>query len=97
MNRKNRKRQCKKKFRWCNEEIIITKIKWSIFVFIVVQYESIISRTFVFAYPLITCLSTGQGLSNNEVKCILQDHKGFMWFGTLDGLNRYDGYAFKVF
>nr|WP_183580900.1 hybrid sensor histidine kinase/response regulator transcription factor [Mucilaginibacter sp. X5P1] len=38
-----------------------------------------------------------QGLSNNAVRCIFQDHKGFLWFGTFDGLNRYDGYSFKVF
>src|SRR5688500_3184607 len=37
------------------------------------------------------------GLSNNNVLCILQDKKGFMWFGTRDGLNRFDGYAFKIF
>ena len=38
-----------------------------------------------------------RGLSNNDVTCIFQDHHGFMWFGTYDGLNRYDGYSFKVF
>ncbi|NGM61530.1 histidine kinase [Sphingobacterium sp. SGG-5] len=38
-----------------------------------------------------------QGLSNNAVLCSLQDSKGFMWFGTKDGLNRFDGYTFKVF
>jgi len=37
------------------------------------------------------------GLSNNAVICSLQDSKGFMWFGTRDGLNRFDGYTFKVF
>lgn len=37
------------------------------------------------------------GLSNNAVICCLQDRRGFMWFGTKDGLNRFDGYAFKVF
>lgn len=37
------------------------------------------------------------GLSNNAVICSLQDTKGFLWFGTKDGLNRYDGYSFKVF
>lgn len=41
--------------------------------------------------------STTEGLSHNEVLCILQDHKGFMWFGTYDGLNRFDGYTFKVY
>ncbi len=38
-----------------------------------------------------------QGLSSNKVNCIMQDKKGFMWIGTDYGLNRYDGYNFKVF
>jgi ligand-binding sensor domain-containing protein len=42
-------------------------------------------------------LSTDQGLSQSHVLCVLQDSKGFMWFGTADGLNRYDGYDFKVY
>ncbi|MDB5130590.1 MAG: hybrid sensor histidine kinase/response regulator [Mucilaginibacter sp.] len=37
------------------------------------------------------------GLSNNAALCSLQDNNGFMWFGTKDGLNRFDGYTFKVF
>ncbi|GHT30696.1 hybrid sensor histidine kinase/response regulator [Bacteroidia bacterium] len=37
------------------------------------------------------------GLSNNIVNCSLQDSHGFMWFGTRDGLNRFDGYTFRVF
>lgn len=37
------------------------------------------------------------GLSNNAVICSLQDHNGFLWFGTKDGLNRFDGYSFKTF
>jgi signal transduction histidine kinase/ligand-binding sensor domain-containing protein/DNA-binding response OmpR family regulator len=37
------------------------------------------------------------GLSHNTVYCSLQDRKGFMWFGTDDGLNRFDGYSFQVF
>ena len=37
------------------------------------------------------------GLSNNAVVCCLQDSKGFLWFGTKDGLDRFDGYTFKVF
>ncbi len=38
-----------------------------------------------------------KGLSQNTVNTILQDDIGFMWFGTKDGLNRYDGVAFEVF
>jgi len=37
------------------------------------------------------------GLSNNTVTSIYKDQNGFMWFGTFDGLNRYDGNSFKVF
>lgn len=36
-------------------------------------------------------------LSQMTVACILQDSKGFMWFGTADGLNRFDGYRFEIF
>jgi signal transduction histidine kinase/ligand-binding sensor domain-containing protein/DNA-binding response OmpR family regulator len=48
-------------------------------------------------YPVSACLGIDQGLSNNFVRCIYQDKNGFMWFGTYDGLNRYDGYEFKIF
>ena len=42
-------------------------------------------------------LSVKEGLSQGSVTCILQDRLGFMWFGTQDGLNRYDGYMVKVY
>ena len=42
-------------------------------------------------------LSLEEGLSQSVVSAILQDRKGFLWVGTDDGLNRYDGYSFKVF
>ena len=37
------------------------------------------------------------GLSHSFVTVIVQDHKGFMWFGTKDGLSRFDGYNFTVY
>lgn len=42
-------------------------------------------------------LTVAEGLANNSVRCIYQDGKGFIWFGTLDGLNRYDGLSFLTF
>ncbi|MVT08974.1 response regulator [Chitinophaga sp. ysch24] len=42
-------------------------------------------------------LTTHDGLSQNTVRCLLQDRKGFIWIGTLNGLNRYDGRRFIVY
>ena len=42
-------------------------------------------------------ISTETGLSQSDVNCIHQDNLGFMWFGTHDGLNKYDGYKFTVY
>ncbi len=54
----------------------------------------------VFAQPVqypFSHLDITNGLSHNQVTAIIKDAKGFMWFGTASGLNRYDGYTFKVF
>src|ERR1051326_3692611 len=42
-------------------------------------------------------LSIEQGLSQSSVRCIKQDHQGFIWFGSEDGLNKYDGYTFTIY
>ncbi len=48
-------------------------------------------------YSSFRRLSIREGLSQNTVKCILKDRRGFMWFGTEDGLNRFDGYRFHAY
>src|SRR5512138_913143 len=53
--------------------------------------------------PICNCvlrfdhLGIEQGLSQSSVNVIFQDSRGFLWFGTQDGLNRYDGYSFKTY
>jgi len=42
-------------------------------------------------------ITANEGLSNSWVRCVLQDSTGYMWFGTADGLNRFDGKNIKVF
>ena len=48
-------------------------------------------------HPVFDHISVEQGLPNVAVTAIIQDHEGYMWFGTLDGLCRYDGYEMVVF
>ena len=47
--------------------------------------------------PIFQNYHTEQGLPQNTINTIYQDHYGFMWFGTQDGLTRFDGYQFKNF
>ena len=49
------------------------------------------------ASPSFIRITTNQGLSQGHVNRILKDQKGFMWFATDGGLNKYDGYTFKVY
>ena len=70
--------------------------------FTIVKYLIVLIINFLllpdtYAYKQVKYLGIEQGLSNNEVTCITQDQYGFMWMGTYDGLNRYDGYQFKIF
>lgn len=62
-------------------------------IFWIVSFQSIIGQSsYIFHH-----LETTEGLSNNSVKAILRDSYGFLWIGTESGLNRYDGYGFKVY
>lgn len=69
-------------------------IKYPILVFILSIF---VSNTFAQDQIIFHHLTVEDGLSQSSVTCILQDDEGFMWFGTQDGLDRYDGYNIKVF
>ena len=70
------------------------------------KYLNKVSFIFIFCWLLLLAshaqnvqlevLNSAQGLSQGMIYDILQDRNGFIWFGTRGGLNRYDGYTFKV-
>jgi signal transduction histidine kinase/ligand-binding sensor domain-containing protein/CheY-like chemotaxis protein len=69
------------------------KIAFILFLFIA-------SYTFISAQGLqvdFRTFTTQEGLADNNIHCILQDSRGFMWFGSEEGLHRYDGYNMKVY
>lgn len=56
------------------------------------QVEELLEEKYV-----IDRISIDQGLSQSIVQAVFQDSKGFLWFGTQDGLNRYDGSSFNIY
>tara|TARA_R110000787_G_scaffold85049_2_gene181838 strand:- start:21567 stop:24605 length:3039 start_codon:yes stop_codon:yes gene_type:complete len=64
---------------------------------IIVLLFGIISTVNSQNIPQIEVLTTEHGLTFRDVRSVTQDTMGFMWFGTHQGLNRYDGYNFKVY
>lgn len=76
-----------------NYSTIIPEIKLLVFCCLLCFAQSAYSQN----NTLVDCLGIEKGLSNSAVRCVFQDHNGFLWFGTYDGLNRYDGYDFKIF
>lgn len=66
----------------------------AIFLFIALLLSGSIAKAIPYYFSRYQVES---GLSNNTVICSMQDRKGFLWFGTKDGLNRFDGYTFKIF
>ncbi|SHN40911.1 Signal transduction histidine kinase [Chitinophaga sp. CF418] len=67
-------------------------MRWTMLIWMTIS----INGLFAAEQPL-RYLSIENGLSNNAVVNVYQDYKGFMWFGTYDGLNRYDGYKFRIY
>lgn len=71
----------------------LRKVKTS-FILLVFTFLSISAEHIELQF---TQISNKDGLSQNTVRDILQDRKGFIWAGTLDGLNRYDGYRILTY
>jgi ligand-binding sensor domain-containing protein len=77
--------------------MIVTRKRYGLLVFL-----GFISGLFTFQgiarTPLLfDRLGRNEGLSQSSVNCMLRDRDGFMWFGTQDGLNMYDGKKFRIF
>jgi ligand-binding sensor domain-containing protein len=62
--------------------------------FLVVVSDFVLSQSELYRFNYLT---TRNGLSQNHVNCIFQDRDGYIWIGTYNGLNRYDGYNIKIF
>ncbi|HEX7846615.1 MAG TPA: two-component regulator propeller domain-containing protein [Chitinophagaceae bacterium] len=57
----------------------------------------LIAQKDAFPFPAFEKITTRQGLSDNSVYRVTQDKMGFLWFLTFNGLNRYDGYSFRIY
>lgn len=76
------------------KSLAMRKISFILFLFILQSFLQALSANTKY---YLKSLDISHGLSQNTVNCILQDKLGFMWFGTKEGLNRYDGLSFTVF
>lgn len=66
----------------------------AIFTFIILNVLSLHAQRRLLTFERFTL---AEGMSQSSVVAIEQDRDGYMWFGTSDGLNRYDGYSFKIY
>jgi len=70
----------------------LNKLLFILILLISLEFSQIFGQSIRFDH-----LTVEDGLSNNVANTVIQDQTGFMWFATEDGLNRYDGYSFKIF
>lgn len=69
-------------------------MRFLIWIVLLIQSLSVFAQS---EYYNFYKLDNYTGLSHNQVNAILKDQDGFLWFGTVSGLNRYDGYSYRVF
>lgn len=69
-----------------------TTLKILLFIFLLLTANILYAQPYYFKHYQVE-----NGLSNNSVFASIQDHHGFMWFGTKNGLNRFDGYSIKTY
>ena len=70
----------------CSKKVLLICILW------IFSNQIIGQPSYIFHH-----IETSDGLSNNSVHTVLRDRHGFLWIGTESGLNRFDGYGFKVY
>lgn len=73
------------------------KLNVSIKKFFIIYFFTLISVNAQYQDLHFDHITTDDGLSRSSVTCIMQDNRGYMWIGTFNGLNRYDGYNFYVY
>ncbi len=69
-------------------------MRFLIWIVLLLQTLSVFAQS---EYYNFSKLNTLTGLSHNQVNAIVRDPDGFVWFGTMSGLNRYDGYSCRIF
>lgn len=78
----------------CFYNIISAKNIFILFSFLLSISTNVIAQSDIMRFNHLT---TDDGLSQSTIYCILKSSDGFMWFGTADGLNKYDGYEFVIY
>lgn len=72
--------------------IVLKRITYILFIWLLLVGTNLLAQSIYFK-----SYQTNEGLSNNSVTCITQDKEGFLWLGSRNGLNRFDGNRFKIF